>query len=105
MFHAYTTLYATHNNSDIILPRFSIRCINRRARETDRVPAHRGLPRIFIYFSRASDATHIIITGPDYNRTASLFQEDLEPREDAGPALVVHGLSDPADNPPGKVAR
>lgn len=33
------------------------------------------------------------------------FQEDLKPRKDAGPAIVVHGLPDPADNSPGQVAR
>ncbi|KAF7414860.1 Hemicentin-1 [Vespula maculifrons] len=34
-----------------------------------------------------------------------LSQEDSEPRKNAGPAIVVHGLLDPADNPPGQVAR
>ncbi|PBC30937.1 Hemicentin-1 [Apis cerana cerana] len=37
--------------------------------------------------------------------TFSLYvsQEDSKPRKDAGPAIVVHGLSDPADNSSGQV--
>ncbi|KAI4492363.1 hypothetical protein M0804_002154 [Polistes exclamans] len=34
-----------------------------------------------------------------------LSQENSEPRKNAGPAIVVHGLLDPADNSPGQVAR
>lgn len=46
----------------------------------------------------------LLVEGCSINRLF-LFQEDLEPREDAGPALVVHGLLDFADNPLGQVAR
>lgn len=35
----------------------------------------------------------------------AFFQEDSKPRKDAGPAIVVHGLFDPADNSSGQVAR